>query len=292
MLDTVSYKVSMDNRYARECARTLSIYREAVDFVIPVVMGHWDELEAITYIDKHGKEKPDPKGRQGYVENLIHKKGKNIPRYKFDDRFKNYPSYLRRATITAAIGMVSSYKSNYRDWEENGKNGSEPGYPKAGFAYPCFYRSGMYKEATKTDVRIKVFLNNYWDWVDVKLKRPEVAYLLKHCKDKKQSAPTLRKDGKKWCLQFTFESKGIDLHTTPVLEQRILAVDLGINSACACSVMTADGTVAGREFLRLPAEEDRLTHAMNRLKKQQQRGELPPAQALGEGERPEYGHQP
>ena len=36
--------------------------------------------------------------------------------------FHKYPSYLRRATITAAIGAVSSYRSNLANWETTDKH--------------------------------------------------------------------------------------------------------------------------------------------------------------------------
>ena len=60
----------------------------------------------------------------------------------------------------------------------------------------------------------------------------------------------------------------------PLEEQVILSVDLGINSACACSAMRLDGTILGRKFLNLPKEEDSLTHALNKIKKAQQHGAM------------------
>ncbi|MCG4627930.1 transposase, partial [Anaerostipes hadrus] len=52
----------------------------------------------------------------------------------------------------------------------------------------------------------------------------------------------------------------------------ICAVDLGINSAATISVMCSDGTILGRHFLKLPKEQDCLTHSINRIKKAQQHG--------------------
>ena len=54
--------------------------------------------------------------------------------------------------------------------------------------------------------------------------------------------------------------------------QRILSVDLGLNSACVCSIMTSDGAVVGRRFLRLSSEYDRLWHCIGRIKHAQQSG--------------------
>ena len=62
---------------------------------------------------------------------------------------------------------------------------------------------------------------------------------------------TLRKRGKCWYLDFAFEEK-IGLPDTEACGRRILAVDLGNNSACTCCVMGPDGTVTGRSFKNSP----------------------------------------
>lgn len=68
---------------------------------------------------------------------------------------------------------------------------------------------------------------------------------------------------KEWLLDFVFQTT-VKLSENPV--ERILAVDLGLNSACTCSVMDAEGTVLGREFLSLPREYDSLSHAISHIK--------------------------
>lgn len=82
-------------------------------------------------------------------------------------------------------------------------------------------------------------------------------------------APVLMKRGHEWYLDFPFEQK-VTLSDANVLEQTIVAVDLGINSAATISVMRSDGTVIGRHFCKLPKEYDSLKHAVNRIKKAQQ----------------------
>lgn len=50
-------------------------------------------------------------------EKLIHSTRDNTARYpEFDRKFKNFPSYIRRAVTAKALGMVSSYVSNYKNW--------------------------------------------------------------------------------------------------------------------------------------------------------------------------------
>jgi IS605 OrfB family transposase len=89
-----------------------------------------------------------------------------------------------------------------------------------------------------------------------------------HCSDRQECVPYLIKKGKRWYLRYSFKKK-VSLNDTPIEKQVILAVDLGINRACVCSAMLADGTVIGRHYLKLPKEKDCLEHAINRIKKAQ-----------------------
>ena len=118
---------------------------------------------------------------------------------------------------------------------------------------------------------IKVFTRNTWDWLEIGLRKGDVDYILHHCKNRRECVPTLQKRGKLWYLDFAFEET-VELPDTEAAARRILAVDLGINSACTCCVMGPDGTVAGRKFLKLSAENDRLDRAIGRIKKAQRQG--------------------
>jgi hypothetical protein len=59
------------------------------------------------------------------VEKLIHKTSVNSnPKHKYFEKvvknhpsFRKFPSYLRRAAIADAIGIVSSFQTRYRDWQ-------------------------------------------------------------------------------------------------------------------------------------------------------------------------------
>ena len=96
-------------------------------------------------------------------------------------------------------------------------------------------------------------------------------YIYRRCNGRKQCAPTLQKRGKEWFLDFPFEEK-VKLVDTPICEQTIIAIDLGINNAATISVMRSDGTILGRYFCKLSKETDHLTHSINRIKKAQQHG--------------------
>lgn len=59
----------------------------------------------------------------------------------------------------------------------------------------------------------------------------------------------------------------MELNKTKIEEQRILAVDLGINTDATCSVMCIDGTILAREFVNFASDKDQLYHTLNKIKK-------------------------
>ena len=240
---------------------TVTIYRRAVDFFIAVTLQEWKDISAISGVLK----------RQNYIEQITHKtKNRPTVRYDFDRLFYKFPSYLRRAAIAEAIGKVLSYQSNLQNWERQQK-GRKPNVPQAGYVYPVMYQKEMYQRTGVYTARVKVFIRNTWDWLDIALRKSDVDYILRHCSGRHACVPTLQKRGKNWSLDFAFEEE-ISLYNTPIHEQVILAVDLGINNACVCTTMLHDGTVAKRAFLKLSAENDCLQHAVGRIKKAQKTG--------------------
>ena len=259
---TYIVKIKQYNRIFQD---TVTVYRNAVDFFISVCVQEWSVLS-------------DIRGdllRQQYVERQCHgTKGNPSPKYSgFDRNFYKFPSYLRRGAINEAIGKVSSYKSNHICWEsaDPKTRRKEPAVSSAGYVYPCMYRDNMYTQTGAYEARIKVFIRNTWDWLDVQLKKSDMDYISRRCAARRQCAPTLQKRGHEWFLDFPFEENA-ELTDTDIYKQTILAVDLGINSAATVSVMKPDGTVLGRHFLKLPGEYDSLAHAVNRIKKAQQHG--------------------
>ena len=257
---TYSVKIKHYNSIFKD---TVSIYRRAVDYLINVCLDNWD---AITTFKGQFK--------LSYIETLIHATKDNPnPVYDFDTRFYKMPSYLRRGAVNEAIGKVSSYKSNLANWEdaEPDSRGKEPSIPKAGYIYPCMYRSVMYEQTGCYTAKIKVYVRNTWDWIEVDLRKSDMDYIYRHCENRKQYAPTLQRRGREWFLDFPFEEK-VRLTDTDINERTILAVDLGINNAATISVMRSDGTILGRHFCKLTEEKDHLMRSINRIKKAQQHG--------------------
>ena len=257
---TYGAKIHMDS--AKPVQAMIRIYRNAVSFLIRVCMEQWEEIAQIKTLQ----------ARQMCVERLIHHTTNRptVVYEDFDKQFYKLPSYIRRSAISEAVGKVESYQGNLRRWEKE-KNGKVPGKPEAGYTYPVLYRKNMYERTGEYTARIKVWIRNTWDWMDIRFRKSDADYIARHCSDRMTFSPTVIRKGKQWFLQFSF-SENVSLGEKEIQRQVILAVDLGINNACACSAMKYDGTVVGRKIFRMPAEEDCLNHQLNRIRKEMKQG--------------------
>lgn len=254
-----SYKVKIKH-YNHIFRDTVKQYRRAVRFFLEVCDAEWQELSGLS-----------GKSRNNRMEHLTIRTKKNpSPEYDFSQEFYKFPSYLRRAAIQEALGLCSGYRERLEAWEKH-PAGRKPSLCRAGGMMPAMYRDNMYIRTGAYTAKVKVFIRNTWDWLEVGLRKADVDYIVRHCAGRNECVPTLQKSGKQWFLAFGFQEERT-LHTKPAWEQRILSVDLGLNHACTVTAMEADGTVTGRAFLSLPAEEDSLSHAAGRIKKAQQHG--------------------
>ncbi len=262
MQQYTAYGVRIMAESAKPIQAMVRIYRAAVSFLIQVSMDHWEAIEAIKGLQE----------QQTYIERLIHHT-KNRPAVayeNFDTTFYKLPSYMRRAAISEAIGKVTSYSSNLKRWQKQG-NGKAPGKPKTGYTYPVLYQDNMFEQTGEYTARIKVWIRNTWDWMEVRFRKSDADYIKRHCSERARFSPTVIQKGKRWFLRFPF-CEIVTLNKKTLIEQTVLAVDLGVNNACACAVMKADGTVLGREMFRMPGEEDCLKHRLNKVRKEMKQG--------------------
>lgn len=242
---------------------TIKIYNDAISFCIKVFEENWGVLETLEVGNKERKD---------YADSLIHSTKSNVATYQeFDVKFRKMPSYLRFAVINTALGHLSSYHSNLANWELSNTDSKAPILQTRLNKLPTFYKSNMYLDDCIGDaIRLKLFINNDWNWVEVQLKHTDVVSIQKHMQSTKISVPTLEKRNKKWFLRFAFEEK-VNLNKTKLEEQRILAVDLGINIDATCSVMNIEGAILAREFINFASDKDQLYHTLNKIKKVQQK---------------------
>ncbi|QQK77174.1 hypothetical protein HUG15_17380 [Salicibibacter cibarius] len=242
---TLSHKIT---NHSRIFDATLDIYNDAltfITFIIEVIDKEFDNLDEMT-----------TKSIVPAVERLIHTTESNpSPKYRaFNARFHKFPSYFRRSAIAAAFGKVKSYRSNLRNWEEEkaialseGKNFKKnpPRLQLKHKEFPVFYRGNMFNRTSDKTAQIKIFDNNDWVWVDITFKDQDL--YKRGVWDWKENNPTLVKAGKKYFLNVSYQSN-VTLNKTKINDQKICAVDLGINNSAVCSVMDIKGTVLARIY--------------------------------------------
>ena len=238
--------------------QTLEIYRSAVSYLTEIYGQVWKELAGI----------PEAKRRFNAAEHLVHTTKKNQARFDFDIRFPKMPSYLRRAAIQHALGSVSSYESRLEQWKRTGKKAGKPTLVYENHAMPVFYRDVMYRESmeAKEEAYLKLYDGHDWKWFRVRLRHTDVEYLRKNWFGKKASAPTLEKRHHKYFLRFSYTEE-VTLAETPVKDQVICSVDLGINTDAVCTLMQADGTILGRKFINFPSDKDRMYRTLGRIRR-------------------------
>ena len=238
--------------------QTLEIYRSAVRYLVKVYESVWEELAQIE----------ESKKRFNAAEHLVHTTKRNPARFDFDFCFPKMPSYFRRAAVQHALGSVSSYRTRLEQWKAAGQKTGKPYLKSEQYAMPVFYHDVMYRENTeeKDAAFLKLYDGHDWKWFAARLKHTDMEYLRKHWSGKKASAPMLEKKHDKYFLRFTYAEE-VALNRTPVKEQTICSVDLGINTDAVCTIMRADGTVLGRKFIDFPSEKDLMYRTLGRIRR-------------------------
>ena len=130
-------KVIGENRIFKD---TIRVYRDALSLLIRIVESEWDTGLGELYAKSTLKA-------QRTVELLVHASRTSVAKYpEFDKQFYKYPSYLRRSTISEALGAVSSYRAAVSHWESAGRKGKEPKLQTSRSAMPTFYKDNMYED--------------------------------------------------------------------------------------------------------------------------------------------------
>ena len=248
---------------------TADICLKALKYCTDIFLSEWDCLSGIK----------GSTNRRRACDLLIHSTKGHPAKYpQFDINFKNFPSYTRRAVVADALGKVSSYVSNYRNWEKRdpGERGAKPalGLPDR-YSLTFYDQERDLCDIEKGVVGLKLFDGKAWDWHYFRISPSDARYISGVRKTRKMLSPVVEKVKGRYRIRFSFKEKRELVPDTDPLGYRILAVGLGINAAASWCVMEADGTVHGKGVIRLKCEEDRLTHLMNRKRMYQQAGKRP-----------------
>lgn len=248
---------------ADEC---LSAYVMCLEFFLK----DWDEIRQY-----QTSTKDKGMNRRRFCDLLIHSTEGSTARYpEFDKEHGYMPSYMRRAVIADAAGAVSGYVSNHENWEAEDplKRGSEPvlGCPDS---YELTYYSQDRDTSLLEDgiIGIKLYDGNAWNWYYFRISASDARYIARLSAEKKMLSPVVERKNRCWQIRFSFSEKRTLTDRKP-MDQKILAVDLGIIEPATWCVMESDGTVRARGVVRLARDEDRLRHLMNRSRMYQQAG--------------------
>ena len=250
---TVSREARIIDAY-RPFLDTVSIYQEAVSFLIDAAEEHYEEIKGL----------PSQKAMTA-VERLVHGTSTRRAAYpSFDIRFPKLPSYLRRSAIFDAVAAVMLYRKNLADWEASDRSRKKPRLNRKRNAMPAFYRGNMFI-LDKTDgaytVQLKLWKDNDWKWHEFRLSQSDIRNIEKEFSLIDAACPVLRKHGRRFSLSFAFETES--KLPEKKKEYSICAVDIGVSNAAVCSIIRPDGTVTGRRFISFPGEEDRLKRILN-----------------------------
>tara|TARA_Y100001973_G_C5194020_1_gene332952 strand:- start:886 stop:2205 length:1320 start_codon:yes stop_codon:yes gene_type:complete len=243
--------INTDAQQKRVLGDTLSLYRKYVRDLMVLINARWRFFQ-------HAQGNDIVK----MVEDLIHPT-KQRPQVKHPHFHKNYykfPSYLRRVAIMDAAGQVRSFHTRYDDWLDNGMRNMPPKLTVSTATFPSLYKGQCIKfsDDNKTAF-IKVWVRKDWIWQAFRLSGKS-RFLGKG----KALSPLLTVKGKQWALS-TPVKMDIPLKDKADYSGRVLAVDVGINTAATCAIVDKSGTVVHRRFIDR-TDKDRTYHIMQRIR--------------------------
>lgn len=254
---TSSYKVKINKTgFDKKAIRdTATLYRNAVTFFIALIEKEW------SYITNSDDKNIN------VIEKLSHTTKDNPnPKYDFDAYLYKFPSYLRRAAISEAYGLVASHYTRLDLYNKSNRKGIDkpPRIQYKHNSMPKFYVSagGMFVWTGENTCKIKVFKNNDWVWINLNLRPSDVRYIRNKGK---VLSPTIQIKKDKSYFVFPVESEVMLAEKV----DKIVGIDLGLNSLATLCVMDDKGTIYKRKFVKNNKETDLLNHLLNKKKKLQ-----------------------
>ena len=254
-----SYSIELKvPRYLRRCLfDTIEIYRSAVSFCINSFETVWDSLYLL-----------DTLSQNSYANKLIHSTGTSCAMFTdFDKTFYKFPQGFRKSAVSQALSVLKTYHTNT-------SNSKYPTLNTNPNVMPFYYKNeSVYKTEIKPEkcFKLKVYKDNDWKYIPLKFKKTDYDSLVKKqslnntkCKTTLQ----LQYERGKFFVKMFFETKVL-FQKKKLSSQKILAIDLGINTDACCSIMNSSGTILGRKFIDFPRDKDYLNHTLNKIKRNQ-----------------------
>ena len=250
---------------------TVAEYRFFLKPLVLITYWNWRELSS-----KTSKEKVN------YLEKLFHQtKTNSQPKYRFyfqktvknHSSFRKFPSYLRRAAIADALGIVSSFVTRWNKWKNSQRRFKKERPPKLTAScnsYPSLYKGQqiLYYEDFQT-ISLKIWDGNDWVWTE---KIPVISFGKNRHKisANKLQSPALIANSKKVHLSMPVATSAPSRESTDY----VVSVDLGINTTATVSVVGKNGTVKARKFINPARDIDRRDQRKMRIKKKSRQSRI------------------
>ncbi|MGB5634753.1 MAG: transposase [Waterburya sp.] len=253
LIRTDVWDLRVNREQKRMMRLTILEYRRYLMPLVLIVNSQWVRLVNLTESE-----------RINWVERAIHKTTKNLfPRQNYYQKvihkypsFRKFPSYLRRAAIAEAIGIVSSFQTRYREWQSGirtKRTAKPPRLTAFCQSYPALYKGQQIKYNDNfQSVDLKVWNGTDWIWLK---KVPIKSYgRSRHLITENQiKSPALVVNSKTCQLSVPVKIKSIKKEECDY----VCSVDLGINNAATCAIVGKDGTVKARKFIHPARDIDR-----------------------------------
>lgn len=256
------WTLSMTQKQRQLAILTVAEYRHFLKPLVLIGYWNWGKLSQVTSNE-----------RVNTLERLIHKTVDN-PNPKYDWYFKKaisnhpsqrkFPSYLRRAAIQDALGIVSSFITRWDEWKKGERKHRHDKPPKLTSmckSYPTLYKGQQVKyHSSFAYIELKIWNGTDWVWM-------ENIPVRKHGKSRhtrvgaKLLSPSLIANKRSVHLSMPVE---ISPQFLPDSDY-VCAIDIGINTTATCSIVGKDGTVKARKFINPARDIDRRDQRKQRI---------------------------
>ena len=253
MLRTDVWKLKVKSVEKKLLLLTVAEYRRFLKPLVFIINAEWKLMGNLT-----DKEKVN------YLEKSIHVTSQNTQiKYLYYQKvidkypsFRKFPSYLRRAAIADALGIVSSFQTRYREWQSGIRKYRKVRPPRLTAmcqSYPALYKGQQVKyNDDYQNVSLKIWNGSDWVWLE---EIPVKGHGLNRHKviGNQLKSPALVVNSKTCQLSMPVKIKPVKKEDSDY----VCSVDLGINNAATCSIVGQDGTVKASKFINPARDIDR-----------------------------------
>ncbi|MEQ8540512.1 MAG: transposase [Coleofasciculus sp. D1-CHI-01] len=256
------WQLVMTQEQRRLAVLTVAEYRHFLKPLVLISYWNWGNLSGLNSNE-----------RVNALEKLVHQTGDNPnPKYYWYFQksigrypsFRKFPSYLRRAAIQEALGIVSSFVTRWDAWKRGERKHRYDKSPRLTVmcnSYPALYKGQQIKYHSNFNaVELKIWNGADWVWMQgVSIKKHGKS---RHTREgAKLLSPALVANKRSVHLSMSVE---VNPQSLPDSDY-VCAIDIGINTTATCSIVGSYGTVKARKFLNPARDIDRRDQRKQRI---------------------------